>query len=247
MFSIPTSAGGSRCFSGDSFLRRGRRRRLDSLLLHGLVAHWKLDEASGSRYDSAKGHHLTPAGHPTQAEGQLGFAAQFSPATEDSFSCPSEVDLQMAGRDFTIAGWVLFDSVGNCGLFGKGNGLGLEYRLGCESGYLYFAVSADGMAANTLTHSQAVESGLWYHFAAWYDSVEARIYLCLNNDGLVSASHPAGVFAGTADLLLGRTDAADSQLAGRLDSVSLWQRLLSEPERAQLYNHGSGLEYPFTQ
>jgi hypothetical protein len=67
----------------------------------------------------------------------------------------------------------------------------------------------------------------------------------VNNNSAASVSHSTGVFNGTAPFHLGRNEEGLSWLNGRLDGVSIWKRILAAAERTQLYNSGSGLDYPF--
>jgi hypothetical protein len=53
------------------------------------------------------------------------------------------------------------------------------------------------------------------------------------------------VFDGSAAFGLGRNEDSLAWLDGRLDSVSIWKRMLTAAERTQLYNSGNGLDYPF--
>lgn len=238
MFRLYTN---SRFFTGDTFWQRSRRR---ATLLNGLAAHWTLNEPSGTRYDSVGASNLAPHGSVGQVEGVLGYAAQFAPATSDYLGCASRPALRLAG-DFTIAGWVFFDAVDPAGLIAKWEPGSLEYMVACDGTSLAFSVSANGATPASVTGAEILESGAWYLFTAWHDSAAQSLNLSINNAAHASVSHAGGVFAGAADFSLGRNAVAGTFLAGRLDSVSLWSRLLTTTERARLYNSGLGLAYPF--
>ncbi len=243
MFNIYHHRGGSRFFSGDTFWRR---RREASTLLTGLAAHWKLDEASGTRYDSAQAHHLTTHGNPMQVEGKVGgYATQFSPSRYDYLSTNSTPALRLNATDFTLAGWVFFDSVDAVSLLGKWQSGSREYLLACDGTFLALSVSSNGSDLTTLNGSVSLETATWYHFAAWHDTTLQTLNLAIDNGVPASASYASGVFAADSDFEMGRDAIAETYFGGRLNSVSLWKRLLTAAERTQLYNGGNGLAYPF--
>ncbi len=236
----------SRWFSRFNVYNRRRRRRPQALdLLAGLQAHWKLEEASDTRYDSAQEHHLTPHGMVLQAEGKTGYGAEFIPATSAYLSCPSSPGLRLGGGDFTIAGWVFFNALLEAGLVGKWETGSLEYLVACNGSQLCLRVSPEGSNPAEVCTSAGLESGLWYFFSAWHDSAAGTLNIALNNQSPSTLSYGAGVCAGDAEFNLGRDALAGLGLAGRLDAVSLWNRVLNTGERARLYNAGNGLEYPF--
>ena len=222
------------------------RRRTSSPLLNALVAHWPLNEASGVRSDAHGASHLTENNTVGQAAGKLGNAAQFIAANEESLAIADNAALSMGNLDFTLAGWVYFNTLDPCGVLGKWSpGPVLEYLLHFDGTNLRFYVSPDGSSSVSITNSQAIGSGAWYWFMAWHDAGANTINLAINNNTPASLSHATGVFDGTAAFSLARNEEGLSWLDGRLDSVSVWKRILTAGERTQLYNSGNGLDYPF--
>lgn len=73
-------------------------------------AWWKLDEASGTRMDSAGFNHLTSVNGVTQASGKIVFSAHGDSASLQYLKCLPDTALQ-TGSSFSIAGWVYLDSV----------------------------------------------------------------------------------------------------------------------------------------
>ena len=67
----------------------------------------------------------------------------------------------------------------------------------------------------------------------------------MNNNAAAVTAHTLGVHNGSATFHLGCNEEGLSYLNGRLDSVSIWKRVLTASERTQLYNAGNGLDYPF--
>lgn len=218
---------------------------VNNSILDNLAAHWKLEESSGIRYDSAgRHHHLSPYGAISQAGGKLGYAAQFVPYSEDYLGYPDTPDLRLAGTDFTITGWVMFNVVTEQMLVSKWETGSKEYFLGVSGGRVCCGLSWDGVNSTIVSVPNGLVGGVWYHFAAWYDAAAKQLSLALNNETPMVQS-VAGVFNGSAALRLGKDAVSGNYLFGRLDSVSIWRRCLSAAERAQIYNGGAGLDYPF--
>ena len=222
-----------------------RRRRAASPLLTSLIAHWRLDEASGVRADAHGTNHLTDNNTVGQAAGKLGNAASFVAANSESLSVADNPELSMGDFDFTLAGWVYFDALTATGLVGKWNAAMEEYLVYYDGTNLRFYVSANGATNASIANSQAISTATWYFFVAWQDAAANTINLSVNNNTPASLSHSTGVFNGASALRLGHNAEGSTWLNGRLDSVSLWKRLLTADERTQLYNAGTGLEYPF--
>lgn len=195
MFPNVYSFRGGRGVGGDGFMGRARRR---SSLLSNLLAHWKLEEESGTRYDSVQGRAMWPYGAVTRGAGKVGlYAAQFVPATSDYLRCAGTGDLRMTGKSFTIGGWVYFDALGDQEPLAAKWDLGSqEYLVATDGTYLYFAVSGDGESCGMVTHGEELQTGQWYHFAAWHDQVGGSLNLSLNNGAPASTSYTNGVFFG---------------------------------------------------
>lgn len=231
-----------RRLSGDIFYTHSKRR---SPLLASLIAHWRLNESSGIRGDSHAGLDLADINTVGSAAGKLNNAASFIAANEESLDAADSPALSMGNFDFTIAGWVWFDTVDSTGLAGKWSTLSLEYIVYCDGTNLRFYASSNGTNAFFVTNTHALSTSTWYFFVAWHDAAADTINLSINNNAAASAAHSLGVHDGNAGFHLGQNEEGLTYLNGRLDSVSVWKRLLSANERTQLYNAGLGLDYPF--
>ena len=242
MHTLYTDLSGPCFITGDDFIRRRGQR---SPLLSSLIAHWRLDEASGVRADAHGGIDLGDVNTTGQAAGKLGNAASFIATNEECLTIGDNAPLSMGDVDFSIAGWVRFDALGGCGLAGKWASGSLEYLVYFDGTNLRFHVSNDGAGNVSVVNAAAIAANTWYFFVAWHDASGNTINLSVNNNAAASAAHSTGVHNGTASLYLARNEEGVTYLTGRLDSVSIWKRVLSSTERAQLYNSGNGLDYPF--
>ena len=209
------------------------------------MAHWKLNESSGTRADSHGGNDLADFNTVTSAAGKIGSAASFAAINEESLGAADNAALSMGDIDFTIALWVWFDTLDFTGLAGKWSTDSVEYLTYFDGTNLRFYVSSDGTTSTNETNSQAISTSTWYLLVAWHDATANTINLSINNGATASTAHSTGVYDGDSALYFGRNEEGLSYFSGRLDSVSIWKRLLTAAERSQLYNSGNGLDYPF--
>jgi len=209
------------------------------------MAHWRLEEASGTRVDAHGGNNLGDVNTVGQAAGKLGNAASFVAGSEETLTIGDIAALRMGNIDFTVAGWVRFDALTGTGLVGKWATDSLEYLVYFEGSNLAFEVSDDGVGSVSIANSAAISANTWYFFVAWHDAGANTINISVNNNTAASAAHSTGVNSGNASCFLGRSEEGLTYLSGRLDSISIWKRLLTASERTQLYNSGNGLDYPF--
>lgn len=225
-----------------------------SPLLTGLVAYWKLDEASGNAVDSHGSNTLTDTNTVTSASGKQGTARQFTGANSECLQIADNAALSMGNFDFTIAAWVYFDSGGGSPVIaGKFSGAGenREYALWFNSGagYLSFIISSDGTTGGQVYVDAAafgaIATGTWYLVIGWHDSVADNISIQVNNGSISSFLHSAGVFDGAAPFVIGALGASSQYFDGRIDEVGVWKRLLTSTERGQLWNSSVGRTYPF--
>lgn len=217
-----------------------------SSLLSGLLHHWTMSDAVGDLLDSVDGAPLTRGGEPIQVEGKLGNATQFSPTTQDYAYHASMPSLRLNATDFTLAAWVWLDSVSSMGILGKWSGGSKEYLLSCDGNSLVFSMSSDGSLEVSLSSAVLVEAATWYFFLAWYESAYL-LHLSIDMESPeAQLPYTDGVFPGTAPFEMGRDLVSENYFAGRLNSVSLWNRLLTPTERSSLWNLGNGLAYPFS-
>lgn len=224
-------------------------------LLTNLLAHWKLDEASGTRVDSHEtndlfdSEFLAPVGQgPSLAAGLPGFSAHFDSANATQLDSVAGV-LAIGDEDFTIAGWVQFDagSVSPTGLFGRWIAPGFrEYLVYFDGSTFQFYVSSDGTDGISVSSPEIVGDSFPYFVVVWHDSVNNLIGISVNNESPTTLAHSTGVHENlVTGLSMGTNVEGGTWLTGLMDSWSVWDRVLTSSERSQLWNSGSGLDYPF--
>jgi hypothetical protein len=229
-------------------------------MLDGLVAYWKLDEASGSRADTVGGYTLTDNNTVTQTTGIISNAASFAAASSESLSYATadddvfEINKVLYSR-FSL--WFKATSLPANGnsmtLLAKEDGGGdPSYILDIftTGGVTKIRVRAEGLVvgASTLTSTTTLSTGTWYHAVFGYrlssiGTPHCTLYVNGANEAydetidITSDILAGGVF------YLGR-DTDGNYFNGAIDEVGFWQRELSASEVTDLYGAGSGLAYP---
>lgn len=223
-------------------------------LLTSLVSHWATDEASGSRADSHGSNTLSDISTVGSAAGKIGTAADFERDNSEALSCSSNSTLQTGDIDFSLALWVQLETKAGGGsdyaALGKGDGSSgeyfVQYRNATGQDRFSFRVfggsgygSEGAVLANTLGSPSA---GTWYFIVAWHDASANTVNIQVNDGGVDSSSHSAGVYVGTGDFALS-WPTFSNHWDGLVDEVGFWKRVLTSGERTQLYNGGAGLAY----
>lgn len=211
-----------------------------------LIAYWKLEEASGPRADSAGANTLSDVNTVGQAVGKIGMAAQFIAANSETLEIADNPAMSVGDIDFTFSAWFYIDSLGAGarGILSKDTGASREYGL--------YVDAAGNVSWNIFTPASAsilvifgvVAIQTWHHVMAWHDSTADVIRISINNAAPVSTANTAGVKDGTDPFRIGKQGGSNF-FDGRIDEVGFWKRLLTAPEKVQLYNAGAGLTYPF--
>lgn len=224
-----------------------------------LISYWKLEEASGSRADSFGSNTLTDNNTVTQATGKLGNAGQFTAANSEYLS-RTGTTFSNGVSALSVSCWFYLDSLPTAGgsmcLCSKWanpednqftfqvNEFGGNVRL-----QTYIAITTGDGGTDSDRGSTNLTTGTWYHAVLVYDGSQAtatdRVKQYLNGVQETD-THGGGDFvtslsASTGVLCLGSLGAAFAYLMdGRIDSVGLWTRVLTQVEITALYNNGNG-------
>ena len=235
-------------------------RRPAYALSDSLIAYWKLEEASGTRYDElngcgGSGCDLTDNNTVTQNTGIIGNAGEFTMANNEYLSHDDNADLSTGNIDFTVVLWVYLKSKPQTLMrfVNKNSGTNNQREFSVMyhnvTDLFVLQVSSDGTVTNTIDDTVLGHPSLstWYFVTIWHDAVSDTINIQTNNGNVNSQSYSNGVFDSSSPWILGGQTAADVYyLDGRLDSVGFWKRVLTSTERGYLYNSGAGCDYPFT-
>lgn len=230
------------------FLSRASEDPISAGLRTDLIAFWKLEEASGTRFDSVGSNDLTDNNTVAQVAGKIGNAAHFVAADSESLSINDNPALSMGDIDFTIAGWFNRELEGALSpLVWKFDLGSAEYVVFLQAGAAFgFSVSPDGSEGALATiETPGASPDTWHFFVVWHDATLDTINLQMDNGSVESTAHSAGVFDGSSRLFLGGAFDGAFGLTGNLDAIGIWKRVLTAAERAHLWNSGAGRQYPF--
>jgi hypothetical protein len=213
-----------------------------SPLLTDLVAYWKLDETSGTRFDSVGTNNLADNGGVGSTIGIQGNAATgFGASTFLS----NTSDITQITGDWTLALWFRTgaDVNTNQSLVSRFDTVPYDYLVYVQSNTFRFLAYDPSATLIDLP----VSPNTTYLGFAWHDATAGKIYVQLN-DG-VATSDTVGVIntsAGNTFRVGQRGDTSLPWLGDWIDEIGIWGRVLTPAERTQLYNGGAGITYPFT-
>ncbi|WDI43169.1 LamG domain-containing protein [Bremerella sp. P1] len=218
------------------------RQILESEILElaGVIAHYELDETSGSiAYDSSlAGNHATYMGAPTLGVGgpsssELGTAVELDGSMQYVTSGKS---LLNGLNQFTMAGWIYFDSLtANRSFFGQNDVI--EFGINGAEGqiHLWTANGGSSYVAGTLS------AGRWVHLAAVGDGSSISIYVDGTLVHMGGNSIGSGTYGSSSYPFImgeGVYSASGDYLDGRVDDVHVYSRALCASEIQDLATAG---------
>lgn len=221
-------------------------------LLTSLVSYWKLDEASGTRYDSHGTNDLTDNGSVSSTTGKLNSAGSWDGGSR-YLSHSDNSDLSTGDIDFTFTAWVKFTDIGQRRFI-----IGKDDSTSGNREYTLFYHNAtdrirfDVFTATDSDHFVLADSlgspstGTWYFIVAWYDSTANTLNIQINNGTVDTTSGVSSLqSSGAAEFRLGARSYSgiEDYHDGLIDEVGFWKRVLTSDERTRLYNSGAGLDY----
>lgn len=221
-------------------------------LAWGLVAYWRMDESSGTRYDAVGTNHLALTYLDGQRSGKITNAALFQYTSPVYLDAPSNSDLQTGDIDFTCAGWVKVYGSTGAGqyLFGKVGDNADDYK---KYEFIVFTTAAgtqvgtdvsDGVSHDGSPATVSISTNTWTYVLMWHDHTANTVNLQVNDGSVQSVSYTFGSWTSTNDFRIGGRTTRNAWAS--VDEVGFWKRVLTAGERSALYNSGSGLTYPFT-
>jgi len=228
---------------------------VNSTIGTGLLGYWHLEEATGSRLDSVGTNHLVPTGTTVQVSslpGKIGQALAMDGTNGTYLSCADNATLSAGpNMSFSLACWVYVTNTGlNHGFVGKGTATPtsayFEYQLWQYSGAWRFDIGNGSSSFVTVASSFTPVANQWCLLIAWYDHVADLQYIQVNNGTPNQVANAVGSYDSALPFEVGRTAGFASQsLNGRVDMVMFAKRVWTAQERADLWNNGNGLAYPF--
>jgi hypothetical protein len=225
----------------------------------GLVAYWKLDEASGTREDIHSTYDLTAngTGGVGSATGKIGdYAADFEAGDSDYLSRTDALGIASTDQ-FSISMWVKMESTGTTQQtpfsFNVNNGTTdqqIYADIGVAGSNVIRLIDAPGNAAS-YTWS-GIDTTNWHHLVFTYKPSTSSNGLKIYIDGTNVASATSGgtvnaVTASTftlgASVFGGGYPPFGRYFDGLIDEVGVWNTELTSGNVTTLYNSGDGIPY----
>lgn len=193
------------------------------------VAHWELDEASGTIApdSSGNGYDATLVGRtgPEWRTGPNGGALEFH-GVGSYVNCSNSPIFDVTDA-LSVSAWINITTVPAdwAGIITKGDDA-WRFSTFQRTTSLHFAVTGppDYWAVNGQTQ---LNPGQWYNVAATYDGTEIRLYVDGVEDAIATA-YDGGVTTDPFDVWIGgNSDRPGREFDGLIDEVAVWNRALS--------------------
>ncbi len=217
-------------------------------LNNGLISYWKLDEASGYRFDSeptGTPQDLTDANTVTTATGIINDGAFFTAANDEFLYCSDSADLSSIRM---VTAWVKMTTrSGNMVISSHWSLTPSDqraWRLWFNSGAGKFGFEV--AVSSTQTEVSATVFGtpstnVLYFVAGWIDTVNNKIGISVNNGTPNTLTYSSGIRDSTAVFDIGARGLFADTWDGLIDEVGAWSRVLTPTELTRLYNAGAGM------
>jgi len=210
-----------------------------------LVAWWKLDEASGTRADSAGSLDLTDNNTCGQVAGVVGNAVDIVKSNSEYLSHADDPDFDLSG-DWTINGWAKWsDPANDFYLISKDAGGDRAYSIFYHTGAGQYRllVSGDGASVGFVNYGDggSIVTDTWNMLTFYHDSAADEIGFGVNAGTPITNSYSAGMYNSGQPFFLGRYYSSYGDIS--IDELAIWDRLLTQAELDWLYDSGSGRTY----
>lgn len=221
-------------------------------------SYYKLDESSGNAADSVGSITMTNYGTTTYATGKINNGADGgtgSTAKQLLNTTQSPISYAEMASAMSINFWIKPNAslTGTDSYFGgivPSNGSSQRY---CDMLFtsatntlrVRYGTSAGNTFFDTGTNPS---SGTWYMFTFTYDGSTAKTYINGSETSTGSFTAAAGYgAAGTSSAVMGSDGGVASQPVNAIiDEYGFWNVKLTTTEITDLYNGGSGNQYPFS-
>mgnify|MGYP001594005931 CR=1 FL=1 len=229
-------------------------------LTDNIQGYWKFDESSGNASDStANANTLTNNGTATYVAAKINNGIDLNGTTQYfSIADASQTGLDLTGA-FTLAVWINTDvdpSTVNNPIITKNDNTDKNYAFAIANygtvpapdDRLYLSIKSTTLVEMTTTWNPTV--GTWYHAAVTYTASgtnDVQFYINGAAQGAAISSGKTVLDTGGAAVEVGEiAHGLWDMWDGKIDEAGIWSRALSSSEISELYNGGTGLQYPFT-
>lgn len=212
-----------------------------------LLAHWKLEETSGTRYDAKGYNHLTDNNTVGSDTGVQGTCASFVAANSERLNVTADSVLSGQVGDFTVGFWKKFDSLPSSGSrqydFMYADKIQFASAHNTSGTYYLYAYLRDAAGFYLNQVSWSPSTATWYYIAITREQSTGYVKFYVNGSqqgSTVESGRTADLRTETGLNIGGVTTAFTD---GDIDEVSYWDTVLSGTDLTAIYNSGSGIPY----
>jgi len=208
--------------------------------LDNLIAYWRMDEASGTRYDSVGSMNLAQSGSVGSDTGKLGTRCATLGATSVGMQASGASLGALNSETVFFAGWYRLDSVSGASakpiaMLELNNGGASHLQLAIKYDHTIGKIIAE-TADETTIASPAISVGTWYHILATWNGPLVNLYV--NNNGSSDGTHTdRDGHWNVTQIAFGNSSSGHSF---SVDDWGIWDESPSSTDRGDLYNSGSG-------
>ena len=200
----------------------------------GPIAHWKLDDGSGSTaIDSANGNDGKLSGNPTWEDGVTGGALDFDGSGD---RIEAGALLGEGTPEITVAAWVYKRDAGDDRVVAKSASTSRPdhiYSLGVANTTVRVHLKTEDNGGTSDYDGGNITLNQWTHLAFTYDGASLRIYKNGEQTAVHAVTGPV-VASSIATVLGNVNDSDDRHWNGLLDDVRIYNRALAPGEVADL-------------
>jgi len=223
-------------------------------------AAWKLDEASGTRFDQVGSNDLTDNNTVGQGTGKVNTnCADFEAGNSEYLTLADTSAVDLSSDSWTIRFWFQIenDQV-NPAIVGKGNRASSlhDYYVGYFSipdviEQITFYVNRPTLGSRTIRHNvlpsgtgTRITEGTWYLVHAWYDDTGNEFGVCLNNDTPTMTSSTENVRNTTDPFIIADELSQSVYHDGLVDDVVILKGyVMTADDRTADWNSGEGIAF----
>lgn len=224
-------------------------RRPTANLREGLVAFWRLNEASDVRYDSGpNGLDLSDIGTVGSGTGNTYTTAADFEQSNGEYLVRSDTPLLEFTTSMTVAAWVnletadgVADEIAAKSDYSVSTDREWElYRSATFNRFIFAVFHSGGSGSVTANTHGAPSTGAWLFIVAKYDGATLSIRV---NDGVADTTAYAQTLQnGSGSFTIGAIlSPAANYFDGLMGPVMVWDRALNRQEERLLYNLGLGV------
>lgn len=218
--------------------------------LYGGVSYWKLDESSGNASDSIGVNTLTNNNTVGYTPAKINNGADFGASNSNkTFNRTSTTGISIGARSISL--WLKMNTEISSGRqdiisFDKNNGSRCSIRYEYNGGTRRLLFQSWNITDNyEPTYNVTLGTSNWAHLVLTYEpSSTLKGYLNGTEVASTAVGAEGSPFAIGDDFEIGALEGS-GYLSGLVDEACIFNRALTSAEVTELYNSGSGLQYPW--